>query len=77
MKAYVLIEARTGSISNVVHDLRRLEHIRQAEMTFGPYDIVAEVEAKDLDEMGRIIGQEIQTIDGVIETMTCLSVHVD
>lgn len=77
MKAYVLIAAQMGTIAEIVHDLRRLESVRQAEMTFGPYDVIAEVEADSLPALGTVIRQQIQTIPGVNETMTCVAVHVD
>lgn len=74
MKAYVLIEIRTGEIREVVRQLGRIEGVLEAHMTFGPYDAVAVVEADDVTAIGEIMASNIQPIPGVIETLTCLAV---
>jgi len=74
MKAYILISVRTGGISEVLSHLRRLEGVLEANMTFGPYDIVAVVQAADLQRLGQMMAQGIQPIPGVEETLTCLAV---
>jgi DNA-binding Lrp family transcriptional regulator len=74
MKAYVLIELRTGSIPEVVRNLRRLDGVLEAHMTFGPYDAVAVVEAQDVVHLGDLIARQIQPIPGVLDTITCLVV---
>ena len=72
MKAYVLIEVRTGSIPEVIRNLRHLDGILEANMTFGPYDAVAIIEAKDVAGLGDLIAKQIQPIPGVLDTITCL-----
>lgn len=76
MKAYVLIKTTTGGIRDVVHQLRRVDGVIEANMTFGPYDAVAVITAEDTNHLGIIISTNIQPIPGVIETLTCLSVDV-
>jgi len=76
MKAYILINIRTGEIHQVVRQLRRVEGVRDAQMTFGPYDAVALVEANDLNKIGHILATSIQPIPGVERTLTCLAVDV-
>jgi uncharacterized protein with GYD domain len=44
----------------------------EARATFGPYDAIAVLEAGDSAQLGRMIAMEIQSIPGVIETLTCL-----
>ena len=77
MKAYVLISARTGEVRDVVRQLKKIEHVSEASLTFGPYDAVAIVEAEDIDKIGLIIYQGIQPIPGIIDTLTCLAVNTD
>ncbi len=76
MKAFVLINIRTGSIHEVVGFLKRIKNVREAYATFGPYDALAVIEAADLETIGEIVYKEIQAIPGVQETLTCLSVDV-
>jgi len=75
MKAYVLIHVRPGSVPEVVRNLRRLKGVVEANMTFGPYDVVAIIEANDVGHLGPLIASEIQPIPGVLDTMTCLVVE--
>lgn len=76
MKAYVLIHVRPGSVSEVVTNLRRLKGVLEAHMTFGPYDVVAVVQAEDINHLGRLIASQIQPIPGVLDTLTCMIVEV-
>jgi DNA-binding Lrp family transcriptional regulator len=74
MKAFVLITVRTGEIREVVRQLSRVEGVMEAHMTFGPYDALAIILAKDINHLGRILAQDIQPIPGVTQTLTLLAV---
>ena len=76
MKAYVLISIRTGEVRDVVRQLKKIEQIKEANMTFGPYDAVAIVESKDVNDLGRTLATVIQPIPGILETLTCLAVEI-
>ena len=75
MKAYVLIKIRTGNVKEVVRRLHETPHILEANMTFGPYDAVAIVEADDLGGLGTLIASSIQPMPGVKQTLTCIAVE--
>ncbi|HLA97224.1 MAG TPA: Lrp/AsnC ligand binding domain-containing protein [Anaerolineales bacterium] len=75
MKAYVLINVRTGSIAEVVRNLRRLEGVSEADMTFGPYDAIAIIQADDVNRLGHLIATQLQPIPGILDTLTCLVVE--
>jgi DNA-binding Lrp family transcriptional regulator len=76
MKAYVLLNIRTGDVSQVLHLLTKVSSVIEAHMTFGPYDAVAVLQAEDVNAIGKIISGEIQPIPGILETMTCLAVDI-
>lgn len=76
MKAYVLINVRAGEVKDVVSQLRKLERVIEAHMTFGPYDAVAVITADDMNGLGQMIASDIQPIPGVIETLTCVAIDV-
>jgi DNA-binding Lrp family transcriptional regulator len=76
MKAYVLIKTRAGDIKEVVKSLRKLEGVTEAHMTFGPFDVVAEVETEDVARLGAITASGIQPIPGIEQTLTCLAVDI-
>lgn len=74
MKAYILINVRTGYVVEVLSHLKRIEGVLEANMTFGPYDVVAIVQANDLQDLGQMLAHSVQPIPGVEETLTCLAV---
>ncbi len=76
MKAYVLIKIRSGDVKSVVESLRKVAGVKEAHMTFGPYDAVAVVETTDVAKLGAITASEIQPIPGVEQTLTCLAVDL-
>lgn len=76
MKAYVLIKIRAGEVKEVVRQLRKLENVIEAHMTFGPYDAVAVITAQDVSGLGSMIATQIQPIPGVEQTLTCIAVDV-
>lgn len=76
MKAYILITIRAGEVKQVVKQLRKIDMVKNAEMTFGPYDAIAIVENGDIGKLGSLIASEIQPIPGIEETLTCLAVDI-
>ena len=76
MLAFVLIKIRAGDVKDVVTSLKRISTVREAHMTFGPYDAVAVVETPDVAKLGAVTATEIQPIPGVEQTLTCLAVDV-
>jgi DNA-binding Lrp family transcriptional regulator len=76
MKAYVLIKIRSGEVKDVVRSLRKIDGVTEANMTFGPYDAIAEVSTSDVAKLGMITASMIQPIPGVEQTLTCLAVDL-
>lgn len=75
MRAFILINVRTGEVREVVRQLRRVEGVVEATMTFGPYDAVAVVEGNDVAAVGRVLANGIQPVPGITQTLTCLGVE--
>lgn len=75
MKAYILTKIQTGELGETIRQLRTLKGVVQADMTFGPYDAVTIIEAKDLNALGHMVAWDIQALPGVQETLTCLAVE--
>lgn len=72
VQAYVFIQAAMGKPSAVVEALRQIPEVKSAVVVTGPYDVIALVEAADLQALGRLITDRIQTIEGVERTLTSL-----
>jgi DNA-binding Lrp family transcriptional regulator len=80
MKAYVLIETAPGKTKSVQHALGRLARgpatMVHLDAITGPYDFIAVVEGGSLDEIGRLVTDEMGTISGVTRTTTCVAVSI-
>lgn len=73
-KAFVLIETAVGKTKDVVDAISGLPGTKSVEAVTGPYDVIAVVEGADLATVGNLVTQNIHTAEGVIRTVTCLSV---
>jgi DNA-binding Lrp family transcriptional regulator len=72
MQAYVLIKTHVGDIYPALGILRRTDGVTSAHATFGPFDIIALVEADGLDELSDLVARQIHGISEVIDTTTCI-----
>ncbi|MEA2640786.1 MAG: hypothetical protein QOF51_2180 [Chloroflexota bacterium] len=70
-KAYVLIKTRVGDTTDVADALRRNEHIRAVDVIIGPYDLIALVEADDINAIGTVVMRFVHEVGGVENTITC------
>ncbi len=73
-KAYILIETSVGKSRDVADTLRSLDGIESVDAVTGPYDIIAVVVAPDLNSIGDLVTSRIHIINGIVRTVTCLSV---
>ena len=76
-KAYILIETAVGKSRSVGEALRELEGVRNVDAVTGPFDIIAVVEAPDLNAVGDLVTSQVHTINGIVRTVTCLAVGGD
>tara|TARA_B100000470_G_C19577370_1_gene296240 strand:- start:84 stop:389 length:306 start_codon:yes stop_codon:yes gene_type:complete len=80
VKGYVLIETDVASAKAVGIELSKLlqktTEITSVDTVTGPFDVVVQIEAIDLDTLGNFITDKIQTVDGVQRTTTCLAVRL-
>lgn len=73
-KAYILIETAVGKSRDVVRSISSLEGVVTVDAVTGPYDIIAVVEAPDLNAVGDLVTNQIHTISGIVRTVTCLAI---
>ena len=69
-KAYVLVEVEKGQSGSVAAEISNLPGIISAEVVFGQYNLVAIIEAEDIDKLARIVRDKIATADFVLRTQT-------
>ena len=69
--AYILVQTEVGKAAQVAKDIIEIEGVQEAEDVTGPYDVIARAEARNLDELGKLVVARVQAIDGITRTLTC------
>ena len=72
VKAFVLIETAVGKTKDVVAKIRELKAVRSVDPVTGPYDIIAVIETKSLNEIGDLVTGKIHPVPGISRIVTCL-----
>ena len=67
----MFINAMRGQSIGLTSAIRKAAGVTGADAITGDYDIVASVEARDLAEL-RTTMSDIQAMDGVLKTTTCM-----
>lgn len=80
VRGYVLIEAEVGKAKAVGEAVRAVSHkdarVVAVDTVTGPFDVIVQIEADDLDKLGNAITDGIQRVEGVQRTTTCLAVRL-
>ena len=80
VRGYVLVETEVGRTQAVGDSIRHskptLATITAVATVTGPFDVVVQLEAEDLDKLGKAITEDLQILDGVQRTTTCLAVNL-
>jgi DNA-binding Lrp family transcriptional regulator len=76
ISAYVLIEAEVGKVKDVLKTISKAKEVKSVEAVTGPYDLIARIEATNIDALGKVVTDHIQSAKGVRRTVTCLTVEI-
>jgi DNA-binding Lrp family transcriptional regulator len=73
VKAYVLVVTDPGKTRRVVQAMHEVPGIVAMHEVMGPYDIVAEIEVENLQDIPPILGGKIRTIEGIESTTSLVT----
>jgi Lrp/AsnC family transcriptional regulator for asnA, asnC and gidA len=59
-----------GATKTIKEKIAKIPGILKVEIIFGRYDIIAEVETKDLEELSRLVTDNIKSIPNILSTET-------
>ena len=76
VQAYILIQTEVGKAAEVAKSIADLKGVTLAEDVIGPYDVIVRAEARNVDELGKLVVARVQSIDGISRTLTCPVVHI-
>lgn len=68
--AFVLISAELGEEENLLKQLRSIDHVKEAHFVYGVYDIIAKLEAENMDKLKEIVAFKIRRLSDVRSTLT-------
>lgn len=68
-KGFILLNCDLGSEEYIVDELKQMQRISNAYLTFGAYDVVVEIKAETEIEFNKIIS-DVRKLSRVVSTMT-------
>ena len=76
VQAYILVQTNVGKAAEVANAIGAIQGVTLAEDVTGPYDVIVRAEARNVDELGKLVVAKVQTLDGITRTLTCPVVHI-
>jgi DNA-binding Lrp family transcriptional regulator len=76
VQAYILIQTEVGKAAQVAKEVAAITGVTSAEDVTGPYDVIVRAEAKNVDDLGKLVVAKIQAVEGITRTLTCPVVHL-
>ena len=68
-KGFILLNCDLGAEEYIVDELKQMQNISNAYLTFGAYDVIAEIQTDNQDEFEKMIAI-IRKLSRVVSTMT-------
>jgi DNA-binding Lrp family transcriptional regulator len=76
VRAYVLIQTEVGKAVHVANEVRKIGGVMSADDVTGPYDVIVVTEAPTMDDLGKMVVSQVQSVDGIVRTTTCPVVNL-
>ena len=74
--AYILVQTEVGKAAEVAGAIAGISGVTQADDVTGPYDVIVRAEAGNVDDLGKLVVAQIQSVAGITRTLTCPIVHI-
>ncbi|MCY0859105.1 MAG: Lrp/AsnC ligand binding domain-containing protein [Sulfolobaceae archaeon] len=73
VKAYILLNVVLGKENDVINEMKKIPNVTDANVVYGEYDAIIEIEANSLDELNKTIAQ-IRRNNSILRTVTLIVV---
>jgi len=70
--AYVMLNCELGAESEVIDQLRTLDHVVDVFETIGTYDMLVKLQAENFEKIREIVSWNIQKLKNVRSTSTLI-----
>ncbi len=67
---FILLNSDLGAEEYIVEELKKIHEVKKAYLTFGAYDIIAEVHAQTQEDFEKTVSTKIRRLARVVSTMT-------
>lgn len=74
-KALVLINVEAGHEEETLRELRKIEGVEEAYLSYGAYDIVARVRADTMEDLKIVITRRLRRLREVRSTLTLILIE--
>jgi len=71
--AYILAKIEAGKDKEVFYEIKKLKGVRRASATYGIYDLIIEVESKNIEDLDEFVFDKLRKMPGVKETVTVIA----
>jgi uncharacterized protein with GYD domain len=68
-KGFILLNCDLGAEEYIVDELKQMQEVNNAYLTFGAYDVIAEIQTGNPEEFAKVI-TAIRKLSRVVSTMT-------
>jgi uncharacterized protein with GYD domain len=68
-KGFILLNCDLGSEEYILEEIKQIQDINNAYLTFGAYDVIAEIQTEGQDGFEKVIAA-VRKLSRVVSTMT-------
>lgn len=72
VSAYIMMKMQVGMDDQVISEIKKLEQVKEADATYGSYDLVIKVSFKTIEDLDRFIFEKIRRVKGITETSSMI-----
>ena len=69
-KGFVLLNCDLGAEEFILEELKKIPNVSQAYVTFGAYDVIAEINADSRQDFDETVAMKIRRLTRIVSTMT-------
>ena len=69
-KGFVLLKCDLGAEEFILEELKKITNVSQAYITFGAYDVIAEINADSQEDFDETVSVKIRRLTRIVSTMT-------
>ena len=71
-RAFILLNVESGSEDTVLKQLKSLEAVKEAYVSYGVYDLIIRIKADTMEELKDSVTNKIRTISKIRSTLTLI-----